>query len=80
VVKAETIITDGKIYSDTTWTKENSPYILDDYINIYSGARLTVEPGVQIVAGTSTEDEGKDYMKNEQFHNKPFKLESMDTI
>jgi len=36
------------IESDTTWKKENSPYILSKDFEIKSGATLTIEPGVDI--------------------------------
>ncbi len=38
----------GSIYSDTTLTKANSPYIITDDLVIFQGAELTLEPGVTI--------------------------------
>jgi hypothetical protein len=43
-VQASTEVT-GIIYSNTTWTKENSPYDLTSSITIASGVTLTIEPG-----------------------------------
>lgn len=42
----------GHIASNTTWTKSNSPYWLNDTISIDSGAILTIEPGVLINCAT----------------------------
>lgn len=36
------------ITEDTTWTKEGSPYILNQDVSVASGATLTVEPGVVV--------------------------------
>lgn len=44
---SQTIISGG-IYSNTTWTKANSPYIITNNIVIFSGVALTIEPGVKI--------------------------------
>ncbi len=43
---AETYIEDNIISVDTTWAKENSPYILGGDIIIDSGVTLTIESGV----------------------------------
>ena len=43
-VQASTEVT-GIIYSNTTWTKENSPYNLTSSITVASETTLTVEPG-----------------------------------
>jgi len=36
----------GVINSETTWTKANSPYLINNSIYIMSGTTLTIEPGV----------------------------------
>jgi hypothetical protein len=36
------------IYSDTTWTKENSPYTLTGNVFVAIGSTLTIEPGVVV--------------------------------
>jgi len=36
------------ITTDTTWTKENSPYQVTSDITVLAGATLTVEPGVEV--------------------------------
>jgi hypothetical protein len=38
----------GKIRTDTTWTKENSPYILEDNIRIPPSVKLKICEGVQV--------------------------------
>jgi len=38
----------GGIYSNTTWTKANSPYILTDTVVIFGGITLTIQPGVTV--------------------------------
>lgn len=38
----------GRIDSDTTWTKEGSPYVLDDNVTVARGSTLTIEPGVTV--------------------------------
>jgi hypothetical protein len=36
----------GGIFSNTTWTKANSPYIVTDTIVVFPGVTLTIDPGV----------------------------------
>ncbi|MBI3234392.1 MAG: hypothetical protein HYZ42_10185, partial [Bacteroidetes bacterium] len=38
----------GSVYTNTTWTKANSPYIVDATIVFFPGANLTIEPGVVV--------------------------------
>lgn len=38
----------GGIYSDTTWTLANSPYIVTDTVVVFPGVTLTIEPGVTV--------------------------------
>ena len=38
----------GGIYSNTTWTLNNSPYIVTDTIVVFPGVTLTIEPGVVV--------------------------------
>ncbi len=40
----------GYIGSNTTWTKANSPYVMTGDIDVDTGATLTIEPGVTIIA------------------------------
>lgn len=44
---AQTYVSGG-IYSNTTWTKANSPYIVTDSIVIFPGVVFTIQPGVVI--------------------------------
>ena len=43
-------------HSGTSWTKENSPYIIDESITIPSGTSLYVFPGVSIVASSTSDN------------------------
>ena len=44
---AFTTVTDD-IVEDTTWTKNQGPYIVADFIAVMPGATLTIEPGVVV--------------------------------
>ncbi len=46
-VQASTDVT-GIIFSDTTWTKADSPYILKGPVAVNGGVTLTIEAGVQV--------------------------------
>ena len=50
--EASTVITTD-IETDTVWTKENNPYILEDYVYINPGVTLRIEPGVIVKAKNS---------------------------
>ncbi|MCK5283938.1 MAG: IPT/TIG domain-containing protein, partial [Nanoarchaeota archaeon] len=43
----------GIISENTTWTLENSPYILTSTVQIPSGVTLTIKPGVMVTKPTS---------------------------
>lgn len=45
VVKGQTNVSGG-IFSNTTWTKVNSPYIVIDTVVVFPGVTLTIQPGV----------------------------------
>lgn len=45
--KAQTNVSGG-IYSNTTWTLANSPYIVIDTVVVFPGITLTIQPGVTI--------------------------------
>ncbi|MBP7497131.1 MAG: T9SS type A sorting domain-containing protein [Bacteroidales bacterium] len=46
-VEAQTNVSGG-IYSNTTWTKANSPYIVTDTVVVFANVTLTIEPGVTV--------------------------------
>ena len=50
-VKAATEVI-GIIYSDTTWTKANSPYTLKGPVAVSQGVTLTIEPGTTVNLGS----------------------------
>jgi len=45
----------GGIYSDTTWTLANSPYILTDTVVVFPGVTLTIQPGVVVKFDTNVQ-------------------------
>ncbi len=47
VLSAQTNISGG-IYTNTTWTKVNSPHIIDGNVVVFDGATLTIEPGATV--------------------------------
>ena len=38
---------------NTTWTAANSPYYLNSPVSVQQGVRLTIDPGVQVLANTT---------------------------
>lgn len=44
---AQTAVSGG-IYSNTTWTLANSPYLMTGNIVVFPGVTLTIEPGVEV--------------------------------
>ena len=38
----------GALYSNTTWTAANSPYIVTANVIVFDGVQLTIEPGVTV--------------------------------
>ena len=43
----------GIIWENTTWSLENSPYIITDSVQIPENVTLTIEPGVSVISSTS---------------------------
>lgn len=43
----------GTLSGQTVWTKRGSPYVLQGDVTVAWGAKLTLEPGVQVVAASS---------------------------
>ncbi len=44
----------GIIWENTTWTLENSPYIITDTVQIPENVTLTIEPGVTVISQVDT--------------------------
>ncbi len=44
---SQTIVTGG-IFTNTTWTLANSPYLMTGNVVVFPGVTLTIEPGVEI--------------------------------
>jgi len=47
----------GIIWENTTWTLENSPYIITDTVQIPENVTLTIEPGVTIISSLDSYDD-----------------------
>jgi hypothetical protein len=47
IANAQTNVSGG-IYTNTTWAKANSPYIVTDTVVVFPGVTLTIEPGVEV--------------------------------
>ncbi len=45
--KSQTTVSGG-IYSNTTWTLANSPYVMTGNIVVFPSVTLTIEPGVEV--------------------------------
>src|SRR5438105_3566521 len=45
--KSQTNVSGG-IYTNTTWTLANSPYIIIDTVVVFPGVTLTIEPGIVV--------------------------------
>jgi hypothetical protein len=45
--KSQTTVSGG-IFSNTTWTLANSPYVMTGNIVVFPGATLSIEPGVEV--------------------------------
>jgi hypothetical protein len=48
ITVAQTSVSGG-IYSNTTWTLANSPYLITNNIVVFPGVTLTIEPGVEVL-------------------------------
>jgi hypothetical protein len=48
---AQAVSVSGIISQDTTWTRENSPYMLTDDVVVSNGVTLTIQPGVTVLVG-----------------------------
>ena len=42
----QTTLSGGTITTNTTWTKANSPYIIENTVTVHAGVTLTIAPGV----------------------------------
>ena len=48
IIHAETHVKSHHVYAGTTWTKEGSPYILDESIYLGYGKTLNIGKGVTV--------------------------------
>ncbi len=56
ISKAETHVYSNDIKQDWVWSKDSSPYILEEPIYIPDEYSLTIESGVEVLSATTTED------------------------
>jgi hypothetical protein len=50
--QADTYVSSGTIYADTTWTRADSPYTLTGDVTINNGVTLTIQSGVTVNFGS----------------------------
>lgn len=48
VAEAATVVTEGNITADTTWSASESPYVINVPITVATGTTLSIEPGASI--------------------------------
>lgn len=56
---AGTVITNQTLTSDTVWTTAESPYWVQNRLKVAAGVRLTIEPGVVVKIGNSSDRYGE---------------------
>ncbi len=61
--KAETYIREGDLDHGASWTKENSPYILEDDVYVPEGVGLSIGEGVVVRSASTTDGEEPYYIK-----------------
>lgn len=66
-VFAQTLL-HGGIYTNTTWSLANSPYLMDGSVVVFPGVTLTIEPGIEV------------RVKENGFSGNQFYLETRGTI
>ena len=66
-IQAQTLVSGG-IYSNTSWTLANSPYLMTGNIVVFPGVTLNIEPGVEV------------RVKENGFSGTPYYLETRGTI
>ncbi len=54
---SETRVSDGYLYEGAHWTKEGSPYVLEDYVFVPDFQVLTIEAGVSVMSASTTPGE-----------------------
>ncbi len=56
---APTVITSQTLTADTVWTTADSPYWVQNRLKVAAGVRLTIEPGVVVKIGNSSDRYGQ---------------------